>query len=89
VIDPADWNFDYARQVFKTRLVPGFQIRWQVVPRFVDSLEVPPGTDAAMETVVTVANGLPGGKHRLELRGPGKESVQAVRAYRPLRAGTD
>ena len=37
VIDPADWNFDYALEVFKRPLPVDFKIRWRVVPHFVDA----------------------------------------------------
>lgn len=92
VIDPADWNFDYARQVFKTKLPPGFQIKWRVIPRFVDEVDVVATGDASVETVVTVADGLPNTRHQVEIRTDQPDSILAVRAYRPplpSRAGAE
>ncbi|HXG62433.1 MAG TPA: SGNH/GDSL hydrolase family protein [Planctomycetota bacterium] len=84
VIDPADWNFAYALKVFGRKIDAGFRIRWKVVPFFVDELVSSGGTDPAVETVVTLAQGLPGGRHRLELLGGGPQApVRALRVYRP------
>jgi hypothetical protein len=41
VIEPDDWNIAYAWKVFGKRVDVGFQIRWKVVPQFVDTF-VPP-----------------------------------------------
>lgn len=84
VIDPADWNFGYAIKVFGKRIDVGFQIRWKVVPRFVDEFASAGVSDPAVESAVTLAQGLPKGRHRLELSGGGPHvPLRALRVYRP------
>jgi hypothetical protein len=81
VIDPADWNFEYALRVFKKPIAAPFVIRWRVLPQFVETLVAPESKDATKEAVVTLAQGLPNGRHRLELTGAAP--VKALRVYRP------
>ena len=83
VIDPADWNLEYARTISKEPLPEGFKIQWQVVPHFVDEFTTPHITDPTRETVVTVAQGLDNQQHRLEITGPKEASIAAIRAYSP------
>lgn len=84
VIDPADWNFGYALKVFGKRIEAGFRIRWKVFPLGVDAFVSPGASDPAVETVVTLAQGLPKGRHRLELSGGGpRVPLRAIRVYRP------
>jgi hypothetical protein len=83
VIEPADWNFDYTQKVFKRPIPSGFQIRWQVVPNYVDEFVSPGVKDKAIETTVTLAQGFPNGKHRLEITGSPETPIAAVRVYRP------
>jgi hypothetical protein len=83
VIDPADWNFEYARQVFKGTLPAGFEIKWRVLPQFVDEFTSPGIADPAIETTVTLAQGLPSGRHRLEITGRPETPIAALRVYRP------
>jgi hypothetical protein len=85
VVEPDDWNLDYALKVFKRPIESGFQIRWKVVPMFVDEFASPGIADPSVETVVTLAQGLPGGKHRLEITGDAAVPIGAVRVYRPGR----
>ncbi len=62
---------------------PGFQIRWQVVPHFVDEFVSHGVKDPALETTVTLAQGCPGGKHRLEIAGGPQVLIAAIRIYSP------
>lgn len=83
VIEPDDWNLDYAQKVFRRPIPSGFQIRWQVVPHFVDEFVSPGVKDPAVETTVTLAPGFPSGKHRLEITGGPDTPIAAIRVYRP------
>lgn len=83
VIEPDDWNFEYALRVFKKPISAGFAIRWQVVPQFVDEFAAQQAKDSSAESSVVLANGLPNAKHALEISGsPG--TVAAIRVYRPM-----
>ena len=83
VIDPADWNFDYARAVFKTSVKDGFLVRWKVVPQFVEEFVSPGIKDPSIETTVTLAQGLHDAKHTLEITGGPKVPIKAIRVYLP------
>ncbi|MFO0928319.1 MAG: hypothetical protein U0736_14985 [Gemmataceae bacterium] len=83
VIDPDDWNFGYALKVFRRPIRAPFAIRWKVVPQHVDTFISPGVKDSTMETTVTLAQGLSGGTHRLEVRGGPQTPIAAVRVYRP------
>ncbi len=85
VIEPGDWNLEYCLQVFKRPLQPGFQIEWNVVPQFVDEFVAPSLADTAIETTVTLANGLANGKHVLEIVGEKQTPIAAIRVHRPHR----
>jgi hypothetical protein len=62
-----------------------FQVKWQVVPRFVDRLEFPAARAFGVETAVTLIQGIPNGPHTLRLApaAGAKISLQGFRAYRP------
>ena len=85
VIEPADWNFDYCLKVFKRPLPAGFKIRWKVVPHFLDEIHSLDSGAAVRgtESVLTVAQGLPNGKHTLEISPGRPQAISAVRVYRP------
>ncbi len=83
VIDPADWNFDYALKVFKKPVSSGFKIEWSVVPQFQDEFVSPGVKDKSIETVVTLAQGLANTKHKLEISGSPETPIAAIRIYRP------
>ena len=74
VIEPGDWWVKNITQMTKAKVPVGFEIRWKAVPMTADTLG--PG-----EPPVTVAQGLPNGKHTLEIIGKG--SVAAIRIHRP------
>lgn len=76
VIEPEDWNLEYAHRVFGKRIAAGFEIRWRVVPMFRDSL-------AEQEGWATLAQGLSGRHHTLEIRGDASAPISALRIYCP------
>jgi len=83
VIDPDDWNLSYAREVFGRSVGEGFEIRWRVIPQFVDRVFAPGDVDPTRETTVTIAQGLAPGRHILELTGGTDSPIAAIRVYRP------
>ena len=59
-------------------------MKWTVLPQFVDAIgPVAPGGDPTVEMAVTVAQGLPPGKHVLQLHGDPQRAIQAIRVFRP------
>jgi hypothetical protein len=88
VIDPADWNFDYALKVFKKPLPKNFKIQWKVVPYFQDEFASKAVKDRSIEQTVTLVQGLPNGHHTLQLSGADETGVTAIRVYRPPFGGS-
>ena len=58
-----------------------YEVRWKVVPLFVDTYQPPLVEDTAREYSVTLAQGLSNSKHTLELIG--EVPLRAFRVYRP------
>ena len=84
VIETNDWNVTYALSLGGIKPVPEtFEVKWSVTPRLVDEFISPGVTNAATETLVTLASGLPNGKHTLEITGSEATPIAAIRAYRP------
>jgi len=85
-IAPENWDVAFPLMLAGVKPPPSkFTVRWEVVPAFVDQIEPPASMDPAIETVVTVAQGLAGRRHRLELDGGLESPVAAVRVYCPPR----
>ncbi len=64
----------------------GYEITWQVLPTFADTVTPPKVQEAGREYATTVAQGLANGPHTLELiahKNGGSIPVQAIRVYRP------
>ena len=77
-IDPASW--------FRPGAVPaGYEIKWRVLPTFVDAYAPAKVEDPSLDHATTLAQGLPNTKHRLELVGEGAAPIpiRAIRVYRP------
>lgn len=84
VIAPEDWNVNYAMSLAGIKPVPEqFAVKWKVEPRFVDEFTAPNLQDAAIESVITLASGLPNTKHTLEITGGPDQPLTAVRIYQP------
>ena len=75
VIEPGDWWIRNIRQITKTPVPVGFEVKWSAFLMGTDVYSAP------KEPSVTVAQGLPAGKHTLELTGPA--ALAAIRIYRP------
>ena len=84
VIDPEDWNVDFAMALAGVRPRPkSFVATWKTEPRFVDQFVSPGIADSAVETTVTLAQGLSNGPHVLEIEGDKSTPIRALRAYQP------
>ncbi len=82
VIDPKDWDVEYALALPGIKPIPDkFVVKWQVVPHFVDTFVAPQAQDKTIENVVTLAQGLKSGKHTLEIGGA--TNIAAIRVYKP------
>ena len=83
VLEPEDWNLAYCYAVFKRTLPAGHEVKWQAVLHGQDSV-IPVTGPAGVEKAVTVAQGLPPGKHVLEISGAADGAREAaVRSYEP------
>lgn len=84
VIEPEAWNVPFALGVLAglKPLPEKLTVRWSVVPRFTDEFVSPGIKDPSIETMVTLAQGLPNAKHTLEIIG-GVETISAIRIYHP------
>ncbi|HVN03331.1 MAG TPA: GDSL-type esterase/lipase family protein, partial [Bryobacteraceae bacterium] len=85
VIEPQDWTFARSFDLLHQPTPVGFEVTWRVVPMFVDVYRAPRLEDRTREQVTTLALGLAGTKHKLELvaRGPNPPMIRAIRVYRP------
>jgi hypothetical protein len=84
VIATNDWNVTYSMSLAGIKPVPEqFTVKWQVEPRFVDEFVSPGVTNAAVETTLTLAQGLPNTKHTLEISGTPATPIGALRVYCP------
>jgi len=83
-IAPEDWNVPYSLNLAGIKPLPEqFSVKWSVIQRGVDDFVSPGITNAAVETVVTLAQGLANAKHTLEISGNEATPIQALRIYRP------
>jgi hypothetical protein len=88
VILPEHWGVPFAMSLAGVRPVPeAFTVRWRVECHAVDEFASPGVKDPAVETVVTLAQGLPNEEHVLEITGNGDMPIAAVRTYAPPLAG--
>lgn len=81
VIEPGDWWVKKIQEFTKTKVPVGFEIKWKAVPMFLDVVSLPSSREEAHEHPLTVAQGLPSGRHTLEIDGPA--AIGAIRIYRP------
>ncbi|MFT3927516.1 MAG: hypothetical protein QM778_33595 [Myxococcales bacterium] len=83
ILEPDNWGVAYAMGLAGTSKVPDrFTIQWDVVPRGVDRFPAPVAGRPGVEPSVTLAQGLPPGRHTLRLRGPAG-GLRGLRIYRP------
>lgn len=85
VIEPDDWSMARSREFTGKPMPERFEVKWKIVPLFVDEYTPPQIKDPAIETTTTLARGIPNGPHTLELiaGADGPPPIRAIRAYRP------
>jgi hypothetical protein len=91
VIEPEDWTFARSFGLRHETTPAGFEVTWSVLPMFVDVYRAPRVEDRTREQATTLALGLAGTKHKLELiaRGPNPPMIRAIRVYRPPIASSE
>jgi hypothetical protein len=85
VIDPKDWHMERTCRHARKPVPDGLEIRWEVVPMFVDRYEPPDVEDPAREYTTTLVQGIANEPHELELRAVqgAPIPIRAIRVYRP------
>ncbi len=84
IIDTNAWNIPYALNLAGIKPLPeAFEVEWKVEPRFVDEFVSPGMTNAATDTLVTLASGLANTRHTLVISGSDATPIAALRLYRP------
>lgn len=86
IIDPETFCFAAAHQIFKKPVPVGFKVTWRVYGTFLDEWKPRKIADATKENLSTLAQGLPNGKHVLEIvpNGDGELPVRYLVVYRPM-----
>jgi hypothetical protein len=79
VLEPKDFFFENCRKP----IAPGFEIKWTCRPLFADPAILPEPRGPGLETSLTLVQGLPNGKHVLELKADKALPIKALRVYRP------
>jgi hypothetical protein len=87
VIEPRDWMLADIMKIFKQTAPPpiGYEIKWKVLPMFVDRYQAPATSDSGKVYSTTLAQGLSNGPHTIEIvpNGDGAVPVEALQVYRP------
>lgn len=85
VIQPDDWSIARSREFTGVPMPPGFEVKWRVIPLFADEYMPPSIADKTVEQTTTVAQGLPNGRHTLEIVSPDGRPIplRAIRIYKP------
>lgn len=85
VIEPKNWWLKNAYKHSRQPTPKGFEIKWQVLPMFVDEYVVPNIENPTQEYATTLAQNLSNTKHKIEII-PDKNGtvpIQAIRVYKP------
>jgi hypothetical protein len=84
VIATNAWNVNYALSLGGIKSVPEeFEVKWKADARCRDVFISPGVKDSAMETAVTLAQGLSNTRHTLEIVGTPSTPIRAIRIYCP------
>jgi hypothetical protein len=84
VIDPDNWQVAFAMSLAQVKPVPdSFLVRWRVESRATDEFASPRAKDGASEMAIVLAQGLPNGKHTLQITRGQDLGINAVRVYQP------
>jgi hypothetical protein len=85
IVDRETFCFAAAYQIFKKPVPIGFKVTWRVYGTFLDEWKPRAIADPAKENLCTLAQGLPNGKHVLEItpNGDGDLPVRYLVVYQP------
>jgi hypothetical protein len=85
VIEPQDWTFARSFALRRQPTPSGFEVTWSVLPMFADVYRELRLEDPTRERATTLALGLVGTKHKLQLiaRRLNPPMIRAIRVYRP------
>jgi hypothetical protein len=86
IIEPETSCFTAAHQIFKKPVPIGFKVAWRVYGTFLDEWKPRRIADPAKENLSTLAQGLPNGKHVLEIvpNGDGDLPLRYLVVYQPM-----
>jgi hypothetical protein len=86
IIEPDTFSFAAAHQIFKKPVPIGFKVMWRVYGTFQDAWKPRKISDPAKENLDTLAQGLPNGKHVLEIipNGDGDLPLRYLVVYQPM-----
>jgi hypothetical protein len=85
VIDYRDFKIPWARTYSGKPCPPGFEVKWEVVPLFTDTLRATPEGKLGEVRQVTLAKGLANGPHTLEIvpNGDGALPIESIVVHEP------
>ena len=85
VIDYRDFKLSWARTYSGKAPPPDFQVTWQAVPLFVDTIHAAPEGEPGQVQEITLAKGLSNGPHTLEIRpnGDGAIPIESIMVFEP------
>jgi hypothetical protein len=85
VIDTRDFKVLWGQERAKQLCPPGWEIRWKVVPQFLDTYRAPERHDDTLREPITLAQGLANTEHTLEIipNGDGDVPLREVIVHRP------
>ncbi len=87
VLSPEDWFIERViGRESAVHLHSGYKITFGVRPQFVDTYVAPPTPDPVRSYVTTLAQGLPMGRHTLQMLSPVKARplIKEIRVYSPM-----
>lgn len=86
VLSPSDWFLENVRGTRSNHIGPGYKVVFSVNGNFSDTFIERGCADASQACVSTLVQGLPTGKHTLELVSTSttKPKISAVRIFRPM-----
>lgn len=84
-IAPDAWCLKRSFDFTEKPIAPGFEVKWQTVPLFADSYTAPKVEDPTREYQTVLVQGIPNGRHVLELvaEGEGVPPIAALRVHKP------
>ncbi len=85
VIDYRDFKIPWARTYSKKPCPEGFEVKWEAVPLFTETLTSPSDAAPGKIRMITLAKGLPNGTHTVEIipNGDGAVAIESIEVHEP------